>query len=92
MNGERVRKRVVVHGDVQGVFFRDSTRSEADSRGVAGWVTNRSDGAVEAVFEGAPDAVDAMISFARSGPSAAEVRDLDISDEEAEGLTGFEVR
>ena len=92
MNGERVRKRVVVHGDVQGVFFRDSMRSEADSRGVAGWVTNRSDGAVEAVFEGAPDAVDAMISFARSGPSAAEVRDLDISDEEAEGLTGFEVR
>jgi acylphosphatase len=92
VNGERVRKRVVVHGDVQGVFFRDSTRSEADSRGVAGWVTNRSDGAVEAVFEGAPDAVDAMISFARSGPSAAEVRDLDISDEEAEGLTGFEVR
>ena len=87
-----MRKRVVVHGDVQGVFFRDSTRSEADSRGVAGWVTNRSDGAVEAVFEGEPDAVDAMISFARSGPSAAEVRDLDLSDEEAEGLTGFEVR
>lgn len=92
MNGDRVRKRIVVHGDVQGVFFRDSTRAEADSRGVAGWVTNRSDGAVEAVFEGAPDAVDAMVAFARSGPSSADVREVDVSDEEPEGLSGFEVR
>jgi acylphosphatase len=92
MNDDRVRKRVVVHGDVQGVFFRDSTRSEADAQGVAGWVTNRSDGAVEAVFEGDSDAVDAMVSFARSGPSAADVRDVDVSDEEPEGLSGFDVR
>ena len=92
MNGDRVRKRVVVHGDVQGVFFRDSTRSKADSRGVAGWVTNRPDGAVEAVFEGSPDAVEAMIDFARSGPRSADVRDVDVSDEEPEGLSGFEVR
>jgi acylphosphatase len=92
VNGDRVRKRVVVHGDVQGVFFRDSTRSEAHSNGVAGWVTNRSDGAVEAVFEGAPDAVDVMVAFARSGPSAADVRDVDVSDEEPEGLSAFEVR
>jgi acylphosphatase len=89
---ERVRKRVVVHGDVQGVFFRDSTRSEAASQGVAGWVTNRSDGAVEAIFEGAPDAVEAMIGFARSGPSAADVRDVEVTDEEPEGLSGFDVR
>ena len=91
MNGERVRKRVVVHGDVQGVFFRDSTRSEADSRGVAGWVTNRSDGAVEAVFEGEEDAVESMVRLAREGPGRAEVDLLDVAEEEPEGLTGFRI-
>ena len=87
-----VRKRVVVHGDVQGVFFRDTTREEAESRGVAGWVSNRPDGAVEAVFEGDPDAVEAMVSFSREGPGRAEVERVDVEDEEPEGLSGFEVR
>ena len=91
MNGERVAKRVKVSGDVQGVFFRDSTRSEAQSRGVAGWVRNSPDGSVEALFEGEPDAVEAMIEFARSGPRSADVRDVDVSDREPEGLSGFEV-
>jgi acylphosphatase len=91
VNGERVARRVRVVGDVQGVFFRDSTRSEAGSRGVAGWVRNNPDGSVEAVFEGEPDAVDAMIYFARSGPRSADVRDVEVSDEEPEGLSGFEV-
>ena len=89
---ERVRKRVKVHGDVQGVFFRDSTRSESQTRDVAGWVTNNPDGSVEAVFEGERDAVEAMIEFARSGPRSADVRDVEISDEEPEGLSGFDVR
>ncbi len=66
-SGDRVRRRVVVHGDVQGVFFRDSTRGEAERRGVAGWVTNRSDGAVEAVFEGEPDAVERLVRLCRGG-------------------------
>jgi len=92
MNDDRVRKRVVVHGQVQGVFFRDSTQSKAQSRGVDGWVTNRPDGAVEAVFEGPPDAVEAMVSFARSGPRSADVQDIEVSDEEPEGLSGFNVR
>ena len=92
MSSDRVRKRVVVHGEVQGVFFRDSTQSEAEPRGVSGWVTNRSDGAVEAVFEGAADAVEEMVSFARSGPRAADVQDVEVSDEEPEGLSGFNVR
>ena len=92
MNGERARKKVVVHGDVQGVFFRDSTQSEAESKGVAGWVTNRDDGAVEAVFEGEPDAVQAMVDFCRSGPSQADVERVDVDDEEPEGLSSFEVR
>jgi acylphosphatase len=89
---DRVRRRVVVRGDVQGVFFRDSTRREAERRGVAGWVTNRPDGAVEAVFEGLAADVDALVEFCRSGPGQAEVRDVEVADEEPEGLDGFRVR
>jgi acylphosphatase len=87
-----VRRRVVVHGEVQGVFFRDSTRREAARRGVAGWVSNRADGAVEAVFEGSAGDVEALVAFARSGPPRAEVRDVEVSEEEPEGLDGFRVR
>ena len=87
-----VRKRVVVHGDVQGVFFRDTTQRQAESAGVSGWVTNRDDGTVEAVFEGEPDAVERMVSFSREGSRGAEVERVEVSDEEPEGLSGFEVR
>lgn len=87
-----VRKRVVVRGRVQGVFFRDSAQRKAASRGVAGWVSNRSDGAVEAVFEGEPDAVESLVQFMREGPRSAEVSDVEVSDEEPEGLSSFEVR
>jgi acylphosphatase len=89
---EAVRRRVVVRGDVQGVFFRDSARREAEARGVAGWVTNRPDGAVEAVFEGDPDDVAALVEFCRRGPRRADVRDVDVSSEDPEGLTDFRVR
>ena len=89
---EQIRRRVVVHGHVQGVFFRDSTEREARSRGLAGWVRNREDGAVEAVFEGAPDDVRALVEFCESGPRAADVAHTETSEEEPEGLTGFEVR
>jgi acylphosphatase len=88
---ERVRKRVVVHGEVQGVFFRDSTREEAARRDVAGWVANRSDGTVEAVFEGAPDAVAALVDFCRSGPPRARVERVEESDEEPTGEERFRV-
>jgi acylphosphatase len=87
-----VRRRVVVHGNVQGVFFRDSCRRAAGSRGIAGWVTNRSDGAVEAVFEGEPDAVSAMVDWCSRGPRGADVDSVDEATEEPEGLSGFEVR
>jgi acylphosphatase len=90
--GELARRRVVVHGDVQGVFFRDSTREEASRRGVAGWVTNRPDGAVEAVFEGDPEAVEALVAFCREGPRRARVDRVEESAEEPEGLDGFRVR
>ena len=87
-----VRRRVVASGEVQGVFFRDATRKEASARGVAGWVRNRSDGAVEAVFEGPQDAVSAMVDFCRAGPGSSRVEDLEVESEEPEGLSGFEVR
>jgi acylphosphatase len=87
-----VRRRVVVHGHVQGVFFRDSTRREAERRGVAGWVCNRGDGAVEAVFEGPEADVSALIDFCRSGPRGADVSGVDVRDEKPEGLSGFAVR
>lgn len=89
---EAVRRRVVVHGHVQGVFFRDTTRREAARRGVAGWVTNRPDGAVEAVFEGPADEVDAMVDFCSSGPRGADVDRVETNDEQPEGLQGFDVR
>jgi acylphosphatase len=86
------RKRVVVSGRVQGVFFRDSTRRRAEAAGVAGWVRNRSDGAVEAAFEGDRAAVDELVEFSRRGPSRAEVASVEVTEEEPEGLTGFKVR
>jgi len=92
MSDEKVRRRVIAHGRVQGVFFRDTVKSEAEGRGVAGWVRNRDDGTVEAVFEGDPDAVQAMVDLAGSGPESADVAKLEAGDEEPEGLTGFEVR
>lgn len=89
---EVVRRRVVVRGQVQGVYFRGTTRREAERRGVAGWVCNRADGAVEAVFEGAPDAVEAMVDFCENGPRGADVGRVEASDEPPEGLRSFDVR
>lgn len=85
------RRRVVVHGRVQGVFFRGSTQERAREVGVAGWVRNRPDGTVEAVFEGTPKAVDALVAFCREGPRWAKVDTVDISEEPPEGLRGFRV-
>jgi len=86
------RSRVVVRGHVQGVFFRDSCRRQADARGVAGWITNRLDGAVEAVFEGDADGVDALVEFCRRGPRGADVDSVEETSEQPKGLTGFRVR
>ena len=87
-----VRRRAVAHGRVQGVFFRDSTRREAERRGVAGSARNTMDGNVEVVLEGAPEAVEAMLEFLRAGPGHASVSSVDVLDEEPEGLSGFSVR
>jgi acylphosphatase len=87
-----VRRRVVVHGLVQGVFFRDTVHRHAQSRGVAGWVRNNRDGTVEAVFEGDPEAVERFVAFVHEGPSGAIVERVDVVDEQEEGLSGFSVR
>lgn len=77
---------------MQGVWFRDSTRRRARELGVAGWVANRGDGAVEAVLEGEPEAVEAMVEFCRRGPEGAEVASLEVAEEPPEDLGGFEIR
>jgi acylphosphatase len=85
------RRRVVVHGFVQGVGFRYGVERAARQRGVAGWVRNRPDGTVEAVFEGEPDAVAALVRFCEEGPRGASVERVDVVRESVEGLTGFRV-
>jgi len=87
-----IRRRVVVHGFVQGVFFRDSVRRLATQRGVSGWVANRPDGAVEAVFEGDPEAVDHLVEYCHNGPRGASVDSVDVMNEDLENLSGFTVR
>ena len=86
-----IRRRVIVHGRVQGVFFRDTARRMAASRGVAGWVRNNPDGTVEAVFEGPADAVEAMLRVCEEGPRGAEVERVETFDEAPEGLEGFSI-
>ncbi|HMC06358.1 MAG TPA: acylphosphatase [Solirubrobacterales bacterium] len=86
-----IRRRVLVHGRVQGVFFRDTLRRAARSRGVAGWARNNSDGTVEAVFEGDREGVDAMVRLCEEGPRGASVDRVDVAEEEPEGLDGFRV-
>ena len=87
-----IRRRVIVHGRVQGVFFRDTTRRMARSRGVGGWVRNTPDGTVEAVFEGEAEAVESMVRCLATGPRGAVVERVEVTDEEPEGLTGFRIR
>ena len=92
MNPRLIRRHLVVNGRVQGVFFRDSTREAAENEGVSGWAANRDDGAVEVVLEGPADAVEAVIGFCRMGPVSADVTSVDVTEEEPEGLSGFETR
>lgn len=90
---DSARRRVVVSGRVQGVFFRDSVRRHALDRGLTGWVRNCDDGTVEAVFEGEPAAVEALIAFCRSGPEGAAVAGVEVREEEPEkGEQSFHVR
>ena len=82
------RMRVLVSGTVQGVWFRESTRAEADRLGVAGWVRNLADGRVEAVFEGPALGVEAMVAWCHRGPKAASVERVQAEPEEPQGERG----
>jgi acylphosphatase len=91
MADHAVRRRVIVRGRVQGVFFRDTVRRAAEARGVAGWAANRDDGAVEAALEGETAAVEELIEVCRRGPSRARVESIEVVEEEPEGLSGFRI-
>lgn len=86
------RARVVVSGRVQGVFYRASTAQQARERGLAGWVRNLPDGRVEAVLQGAPEVVEAMIGWCRSGPPSARVVAVEVVDEVPVDEPGFSIR
>jgi acylphosphatase len=89
---ERVRAEVRVEGWVQGVFFRSDTSDRARSRGVTGWVRNAPDGSVEAVFEGARDAVESLVRWCGEGPRGARVDDVRVRWQDLRGEEGFEIR
>ena len=89
---EPIRRRVLVSGRVQGVYYRANTRDAARERGVSGWVRNRDDGRVEAVFEGVPDDVESMIEWCHTGSPAATVEDVEVREEEPEGESEFRIR
>lgn len=87
-----VARRLTVHGRVQGVFFRASTRERARERGVSGWVRNRPDGSVEMWLEGDDEGVEEVTSWARGGPRAARVERVEVEEVEPEGHGSFGVR
>ncbi|MGI8713628.1 MAG: acylphosphatase [Solirubrobacteraceae bacterium] len=92
MSGATIRRRLLVRGRVQGVFYRDSTREQAEHEGVAGWVANRDDGSVEVVVEGDASAVQAVVEYCRLGPVSAEVTSVEVNEEPPTGLRGFQTR
>ena len=87
-----IRRRLIVHGRVQGVGFRWAIARAAESRGVAGWAANRADGTLEAVLEGEPDAVDSVVRLTREGPRGAHVERVELAEEEPEDVRGFVTR
>ena len=88
---EATTRRLVIRGRVQGVWFRESMRREAERLGVSGWVANRLDGSVEAIVQGSPEQVDAITRWTRRGPDEAQV--TEVTATEATGdFSGFEKR
>jgi acylphosphatase len=88
----RTRRRVIAHGQVQGVFFRATLEQKAAALGVAGWARNRTDGSLEACFEGSERGVEELVAWCAEGPDKARVTRLDVIEEEPQGIAGFRVR
>jgi acylphosphatase len=86
-----VCRHVIVNGRVQGVWFRETCARLARAAGVTGWIRNRPDGRVEAVFEGEPEAVDGLVSWCRHGPPRAEVTGIEVREEPPGGEALFRV-
>jgi acylphosphatase len=78
----KARARIIVHGRVQGVFFRDHTRRWAGALGLTGWVKNRWDGRVEVLTEGEKDSIEGLVSRLKQGPPMAQVENVDVTWEE----------
>ncbi|MCQ4332304.1 acylphosphatase [Natronomonas sp. F2-12] len=89
---EAIRAHVFVSGRVQGVYYRATTRERAREEGVDGWVKNLADGRVGAVFEGDPDAVEAMVEWCHTGSPRARVEDVEVEYDEPTGIEGFGIR
>jgi len=89
---DRTRAHVHVSGKVQGVYYRANTRDRARERDVDGWVRNRSDGRVEAVFEGHRDAVEELVEWCHEGSPAARVEGVEVEYEGPRGHEGFEIK
>lgn len=88
-----ITRQLRILGQVQGVGYRDALRHEAERLGVTGWVRNCRDGTVEAVVQGAPERVEQLIAWARSGPPAARIDDLRVADDgDTHRYTRFERR
>jgi acylphosphatase len=85
----KITKHLIIHGRVQGVFFRESMCRKAHQFGVTGWVRNRHDGSVEAMVQGVPEAVSAMLAWAQQGPERARVERTEVSDADGD-YTGFQ--
>jgi acylphosphatase len=88
---ERVTRRLAIHGVVQGVWFRESMRQEAERLGVSGWVRNRADGSVEAIVQGSAEAVESLVAWARRGPPQARVEGVEVAPAEGD-FARFEKR
>lgn len=91
MSTDVICRRLVVRGHVQGVFFRDSCREQAEAAGVSGWAANLPDGTVEVVLEGEPGDVRRLENWCREGTSSSRVEDVEVSEQSPKGLEGFEV-
>jgi acylphosphatase len=88
---ERVTRRLAISGRVQGVWFRESMRLEAERLGVSGWVCNRLDGTVEAVVQGTAASVEAITRWAKRGPRDAKVENVEVSEADGD-FAAFEKR